>query len=108
MTDQPTKIRTYPDKKEVNGIDTANQVNWDLKGTFGWRAVGLINDREVYQWIAHHNEINEVVEWWPDYYGEPIWKKHSIYAFLNGIKYADEMALFEWPDELDENAELVL
>ena len=102
------RVRTYPNEKKVDGIDTANQVNWDLKGTWGWRAVGLISDGKVVEWIAHHPEINEVVEWWPNFEDEPVWRKHSIYAFSNGIKYHDEMALFVWPDELDKKAELRL
>lgn len=107
MTDA-TRIRTYPDKKKVDGIDTANQIKWDLKGTFGWRAVGLIDGGKVTEWVAYHDEHSRVVEWWPDHYDEPMWNAHSIYAFINGLKYHDEMALFEWPDELDENAEVVL
>ena len=105
---EPTRVRTYPTEKEVDGIDTANQIKWDLKGTFGWRAVGVITDGEVVQWIAHHDEHNRVVEWWPDHYDEPVWNGHSIYAFVSGLEYHDELALFEWPDCLDEDAEVML
>jgi len=62
----------------------------------------------VTQWVAYHNEHNRLVEWWPDHYDEPVWSGSSIYTFVNGLKYHDGMALFEWPDELDEDAEVIL
>ena len=102
-----TRIRTYPERDSVE-YDVANQIKWDLKGTFGWRVVGFVDDGEVTQWVAHHDEYSRVVEWWPDFYDEPVWSGHSIYAFLNGLKYHDEVALFEWPEDLDENAEVQL
>lgn len=107
MTDA-TRIRTYPDARKVDGIDTANQIKWDLKGTFGWRAVGFLADGEVVEWVAHHDGHNRVVEWWPDYHDKPVWSGHSIYAFAKGLEYFDGMALYEWPDELDEDAEVIL
>lgn len=103
-----TRIRTYPTEKEVDGVDTANQIKFDLKGTFGWRIVVFLCDGEICQWVAHHDEYNRVVEWWPNYYDQPSWVGHSIYAFLNGLRYHDEMALVEWPDHLDEDAQVVL
>lgn len=116
MTDERTTIRTYEDYELEPGIDAANQINWDLKGTFGWRAIAQrgIDTDEIVDWYAYHDEYNCVVCWWPDFYDEPVWRKGSIYSFSNPLRESSEsgqhayFTLHEWPDELDEDAEVIL
>lgn len=103
---EAARIRTY-EEKEINGVDVPNQIMWDLRGTFGWRAVAYRNEEgDVVDWFAHHPEINEVVCWWPDYYDNPVWMKESIYAFVTALEYG-YATLHEWPNDLDEDAEVV-
>jgi len=102
-----TRIRTYPDERDHKGIDWVNTIQFDIKNTFGYRAVGLICDGEVCQWLAYHPDYGDTAKWWPEYEDDgPVWFGHSIYAIANGFKYQDEVALFEWPDELDTDAPL--
>lgn len=107
MTDA-RKIREYPMDRDSVEYDLPNQILFDLKGTFGWRAIGEVYDGKVSEWYAYHNDIQAVVEWWPYHFEEPVWHQHSIYAFSSALKYADSIALYEWPSELDENAEVLL
>lgn len=100
-------IRVYPDEYEC-GADVPNTICHDLRGTWGYRAVALHReDGEVVEWYAHRDDV---FEWWPDFYDDPVWKLSSIYAFThtaveNGDAY---YALHEWPDEVDEAAEVVM
>jgi hypothetical protein len=104
-------IRVYPDEYDAEQVDTPNQIVHDLRGTFGYRAVALHDaDDTILEWYAYADEFaDDVVEWWPDYYDEPVWSGHSIYAFTHPIVDDGDgyFALYRWPDSLDTDAEVV-
>jgi hypothetical protein len=99
-------IRVYPQAEDVD-YDLPNQIQWDLKDTWTWRAVALHNpDGEAVEWYGYNGATGE---YWPEYYDDPVWKRHSVYAF---IKHWDEeneytYALHYWPLDMDPNAEVV-
>lgn len=103
----PTVIREYREY-ETDGIDTANQIKFDLNGTWGFRAVAYRNnDGEIVDWFAVKGKT--VLAWWPEFYDEPVWNKSSIYEFSNPLREeCGYFTLHEWPDELDTEAEVML
>jgi hypothetical protein len=102
-TDLSTAIRTYPADDEAD-YDVPNQICWDLKGTWKWRAVAVHDpDGEAVEWYGHSGDV---LEYWPDFYDEPVWKRYSVYAF---IQVPDDytLALHPWPVDMDPDAEVV-
>ena len=110
MTDA-TKIRAYPTNPKSVAYDLPNQILHDLRHTFGHRAVAKQVDGEIIDWYAHHGVHNRVVCWWPDYYDEPVWNAESVYSFGTPLK-SDSVdycfVMYEWPDELDKDAQVIL
>ena len=99
-------IRVYPGEDEVE-YDLPNQMVWDLKGTFRWKAIALHNnDGEAVEWYAHSGDV---MEYWPDFYDEPVWKQHSIYAFIKSWDEENNLtyALHDWPVDMDPDAEVI-
>lgn len=102
-----TAIRVYPSDDDVD-YDVPNQICWDLKRTWRWRAVALHDpDGAAVEWYACKE--NHVRNYWPEYFEDPVWKRDSIYAFIKSWDEADEYtyALHHWPIDMDPDAEVV-
>lgn len=105
-TDLSTAIRVYPSDDDAD-YDVPNQINWDLKGTWRWRAVALHDPGgEAVEWHAHNGEV---MDYWPKHFDEPVWKRHSVYSFIKSWDREDEytLALHPWPIDMDPDAEVV-
>lgn len=105
-TDLETAIRVYPSDDDVE-YDVPNQICWDLKGTWKWRAVALHNDDgEAVEWFGHSGDV---LTYWPEYYDDPVWKRSSIYEFIKSWDDDNEysLALHPWPVDMDPDAEVV-
>lgn len=109
-TDLSTAIRVYPADDEVD-YDVPNQICWDLKSTWRWRAVALHDpEGNAVEWYAHPGSNGgDVRTYWPEFYDEPVWKRSSIYEFILSWDEDDEytLALHPWPIDMDPDAEVV-
>jgi len=99
-------IRVYPPDERAD-FDVPNQIQWDLKDTWTWRAVALHNaDGEAFDWYAYNERT---LEYWPNHFDDPVWHRHSVYAFIKSYDEANDyrFALHYWPVDMNPDVEVV-